>query len=133
MEVRNCRSCKRLFNVLSNERICPACQKKLEDKFQEVKQYLDEHKGASADEVSKEMEVSIKQIKEWVRQERLSFAEGSVDGVNCESCGKMIYTGRFCEACKARMANDLRSALDQPKKPEPALKSQRDGDRMRYL
>ncbi len=37
MDVRNCKMCGRLFNVLNNERICPACQKKLEDKFHEVK------------------------------------------------------------------------------------------------
>ena len=40
MNVTNCRSCGRLFNVLSNERICPECRKKLEDKFQAVKKYL---------------------------------------------------------------------------------------------
>ena len=48
MDVRNCKMCGRLFNVLNNERICPACQKKLEDKFHEVKEYLEEHPGASA-------------------------------------------------------------------------------------
>lgn len=41
MDVRNCKMCGRLFNVLNNERICPACQKKLEDKFHEVKEYLE--------------------------------------------------------------------------------------------
>ena len=49
MDVRNCKMCGRLFNVLNNERICPACQKKLEDKFHEVKEYLEEHPGASVE------------------------------------------------------------------------------------
>ena len=41
MDVRNCKMCGRLFsNVLSNERICPACQKKLEDKFHEEKRAI---------------------------------------------------------------------------------------------
>ena len=44
MDVRNCKMCGRLFNVLNNERICPACQKKLEDKFHEVKEYLEEQR-----------------------------------------------------------------------------------------
>ena len=48
MNVTNCRSCGRLFNVLSNEKICPDCRKKLEDKFQQVKKYLEEN---PADEV----------------------------------------------------------------------------------
>ena len=46
MEVSNCRSCGRLFNVITNSRICPSCKQKQEDKFQEVKEYLRE-KGVS--------------------------------------------------------------------------------------
>jgi flagellar operon protein (TIGR03826 family) len=133
MDVRNCRSCGRLFNVLSNERICPACSKKLEEKFQEVKEYLNEHSNASVDEVAKENDVSVKQIKQWVREERLTISEGSLEGIDCEACGKMIRTGRYCEACKAKMANNLMSAIDRPK-PAPVHKQDRkESDRMRFL
>ena len=51
MEVTNCRSCGRLFNVLSNETICPNCQKKLDDKFKEVKEFLDENPNATVEKV----------------------------------------------------------------------------------
>lgn len=43
MEVRNCRSCGRLFNYMGAP-LCPACQKKLEEKFQEVKAFLEENR-----------------------------------------------------------------------------------------
>lgn len=43
MEVRNCRSCGRLFNYMGGAPLCPACQKKLEEKFQEVKAFLEEN------------------------------------------------------------------------------------------
>jgi flagellar operon protein (TIGR03826 family) len=134
MEVRNCRSCGRLFNVLSGERICPSCRQKLEDKFQEVKAYLNDHANASVDEVSKANDVSPKQITQWIREERLTFAEGSMEGIACESCGKMIRTGRYCEECKAKMANNLMNAIDQPKAPEPKPeKPEKSGNRMRFL
>lgn len=134
MDVRNCRSCGRLFNVLSNERICPSCRQKLEEKFQQVKEYLNEHANASVDEVSKENDVSVKQIKQWIREERLTFSEGSMEGIDCEICGKMIRTGRYCEACKAQMANNLMSAIDQPKSPvHKPDKKDHDGNRMRFL
>ena len=68
MNVTNCRSCGRLFNVLSTEKICPECRKKLEDKFQDVKKYLEENPHSSMETVSREMEVSVKQIKQWVRE-----------------------------------------------------------------
>lgn len=134
MNVTNCRGCGRLFNVLSNERLCPSCRQELEDKFQNVKEYLADHPNASVEEVSKENDVTVKQIKQWVREERLIFTEGSLEGIECESCGKMIRTGRFCDACKMNMANHLMSALDSPKKAEePKKKSTHEGDRMRFL
>ena len=71
MEVRNCKMCGRLFNVLNNERICPACQKKLEDKFHEVKQYLEDHPGASVEQTATDNDISTKQIRKWAKEERL--------------------------------------------------------------
>lgn len=132
MNVSNCKSCGRLFNVLVNEKICPACKQALEDDFQRVKKYLEENPNASVEEVSRENDVTVKQIKQWVREERLVFSEGSLEGVECENCGTMIRTGRFCEECKLKMKNNLMSALDKPKTPE-IKKTEKDRDRMRFL
>ena len=132
MNVSNCKSCGRLFNVLVNEKICPACKQALEDDFQQVKKYLEENPNASVEEVSRENDVTVKQIKQWVREERLVFSEGSIEGVECENCRTMIRTGRFCEECKMKMKNNLMSALDKPKTPE-IKKTERERDRMRFL
>lgn len=134
MDVINCRNCGRLFNRLSYERLCPACRKSLEDKFQEVKEYLREYPNSSVDDVSRDNDVSVKQIKQWVREERLVFTDGSVEGLACESCGKMILTGRFCDECKASMINNLNDAFRSPKREKEVRKEpKRDGDRMRFL
>lgn len=133
MEVRNCRSCGRLFNVIVNKRICPECQRKLEDKFQEVKKFLYDNPKANINELSLACDVSIKQLKEWVKQERLVFAEGSMDGVQCEQCGALIRTGRFCDKCKLNIGNTLRSALNEPAVPVQQNKKTSDRDRMRFL
>ena len=133
MEVINCRECGRLFNHIAGPRICQACARKVEDKFQEVKRYLQENPNSNIDDLSKATDTSIKQIKQWVREERLTFSETSLQGIECEKCGKMIRTGRFCEACKGKMQNVLESALDKPKRLEPAQKRDREGDRMRFL
>ena len=49
MEVRNCKACGRLYNVMGRERLCPACRAKLEEKFQEVKRYLEENPNSSVE------------------------------------------------------------------------------------
>ena len=87
MEVRNCRSCGRLFNYMGGAPLCPACQKKLEEKFQEVKAFLEENPNSSVETVAEELDVSVKQIRQWIREERLSLSVAGADGIVCETCG----------------------------------------------
>ena len=66
MEVMNCMRCKRLFNWVTGEKICSNCKKELEEKFQEVKQYIKDNPGNNINKVSAECDVPVKQIKKWV-------------------------------------------------------------------
>ncbi len=134
MDVRNCRNCGKLFNYLSGPHICPACREALEEKFKEVKKYIQDHKGVTIHEVSEACEVDPQQIRQWIREERLEFADGGVTGISCEKCGTPIPTGRFCEKCKAEMSNNLNSVMTK-KKTEPAKvkKDPRDNPKMRFL
>lgn len=135
MDVRNCRECGRLFNYIGGQRLCPACRDRLEEKFAKVKNYIREHKTAQIQEISDENEVSVAQIKQWVREERLAFTDDSIVGIECESCGVTIKTGRFCEACKKQMANAFGNAMRREEKQQPASnrKDVRDRARMRFL
>lgn len=113
MELQNCRSCKRLFNYITGERICPACRELLEEKFQEVKKYIAENPGINANKVAEDCEVSLKQIKKWVREERLAFADDSLVGLECERCGRMVHSGRFCKECAGGLADAMQDAYRQ--------------------
>lgn len=131
MEVRSCKMCKGLFNYLGGRPLCPKCIAALEDKFQDVKQYVIDNPNASISEVAEENEVPISQIKQWIREERLSFSKDSVVGIECESCGAMIKTGRFCDSCKNKLHSGLENAI---KKPEPVREVKKKEDpRMRFL
>ena len=83
--------------------------------------------------VAEATEVSGKQIKQWIREDRLVLSEPSPDGVLCENCGTPICSGRYCDACKNRMANNLNSVLSRPTAPTPERKRERDGNKMRFL
>lgn len=132
MEVKSCRGCGRLFNYMSGAPICDNCKRKLEEKFQEVKQFLDEKPNATINQVSEEMDVSVKQIKQWIREERLTLSDATEAGINCEHCGVPIRTGRFCDRCKVSMQNSFASAIEKTKVKQPQ-KQERDGNRMRFL
>lgn len=132
MDVRNCKNCGRLFNYMGGQAICQQCKQKLEEKFQEVKEYLDENPHATISRVSEEMEVSTKQIKQWIKEERLSLSEATADGVVCEHCGKPIRSGRYCDKCKIQLQDSLSSAIKKPKQYVPQ-KTEKTGNRMRFL
>lgn len=133
MDVRNCRGCGRLFNYFGGVPICQACRDKLEVKFQEVKEYLRQNPNTPIQVVSEDNDVSVQQIKQWVREERLTFSEDSPIGIECENCGTTIKTGRFCEECKNKLKRDLKSVTQQNSAPIERPKTRRDGDKMRYL
>lgn len=134
MDVRNCRKCGRIFNYVLGVPICPACREKAEEKFQEVKDYIRENKGATIPEISEACQVETSQIHQWIREERLVFSDDSPIGINCENCDAMIKTGRFCEKCKAEMVNSLRSSIKKPEAPKPEPQRRRsEKEKMRYL
>lgn len=133
--VRACRNCRKLFNSLFGKQICPACEEKMEDDLSKVKDYLWSNKGASIPEVARECNVNPNLIRQWLKEERIQLAEGSVIELFCDTCGTPISTGRFCEKCKASTAAGLggivsaANAKNQPIKKVP----EKDSPRMRFL
>lgn len=128
----NCRKCGKLYHKVDRTPICPDCAKKLEDKFQKVKEYIQEHEEANVISVSREMDVSVEQIKKWVREERLFFADAASAGIECLMCGVPIAQGKYCAKCKEEMANRLDSAYQKAPGGEQK-KNHHDGSRMRFL
>lgn len=133
MDVRNCRNCGRLFNYIGGPNICQACRDETEKKFADVKEYIQDNPHCSMQDISDANDVTINQIRQWVREERLQFSDDSPIGIECESCGAIIKTGKYCEACKNKMANSLNDAI---KKHEPAPeppKKQPSTNKMRFI
>lgn len=135
VDVRNCKRCGKLFNYAMGPIICPHCKEQMEEKFQEVKKYIRDHQGCGIAEVSETCDVSQQQIKQWLREERLQFSEDSPVGLNCENCGTMIRSGRFCERCKVEMTHNLQGIYRKEPQPEEhgKPKDYKDHARMRYL
>lgn len=136
MNVRNCRKCGKIFNYIAGPFVCPACREELEKEFQKVKKYVSEHRGCTIQEVADECEVEAYQVREWIRDERLEFVEGTAMGLACEKCGASIRSGRFCDKCKAEMTKGFNQVLNagRPEKPEPQRpRDPHDNPKMRFL
>lgn len=133
MDIRNCRSCGKMIQYMGvGPLLCGECRKKLDDAFARVKAYLKEYPNCSISELSENAEVSISQLNQWIREERLIFSKDSPIGIPCEKCGKNIKSGRFCKECKDSLVNALgggpKSAPAQPNRPTGSTKA-----KMRFL
>lgn len=133
MEVRNCKNCGRLFNYIGGayRNLCPVCIDALEDKFQEVRKYVEDNPRCTMNEISEAMDVSTKQIEKWIREERLCFADDSPIGIGCEKCGKMIKSGKFCDTCRVEMGSQMNN-LYKAVNPGP-YRTKDSASKMRYL
>lgn len=130
MNFINCRKCGKLFTTVDSQ-ICPECVKKAEEKFLEVKKFINENPSKNIAQVSEETEVPVRQIQQWVREEKLLFSKDSGVMIECENCGKPIQTGRFCKECKGKMTNKL-SGLYVEKNPANQGKKT-SGGKMHFL
>ena len=87
------------FEQRRNEELCPTCDASSEAVFRHIKEYLYEHPGASATDLVNNLGVSLKQIKHYLREERLEVIGDGYTGLKCDACGRSIQTGRLCESC----------------------------------
>ncbi len=136
MNIRNCRMCGRIFNYMAGAVVCPACRETVEAKFQEVKEYIREHRGAGIREVAEACDVDPGQIRQWLREDRLEVTEDSPMFLNCESCGAPIRSGKYCDKCKLDMSrsftNVIKSSRPAPP-PEKKAAAEDPNAKMRFL
>lgn len=135
MNVRSCKICKRLFNYLSGPVYCPTCRDKMEEKFQEVKAFIQENPGVHIQEVADSCEVETAQIRQWLREERLELTEGSPLMLSCDGCGAPIRSGRYCDKCKANVSNGFKDILkSNTRQNQDTFRKKEDGgSKMRFL
>lgn len=133
MNARNCKRCGRIFTYVSGAPLCPACKEEMEEKFHEVKEYIQNNRDTTIKTVATECEVDENQIRQWVREERLVFSEDSAVSLSCELCGARIYTGRYCDKCKQDTARTFAGAGRQQIQQPVQRKDSRENPRMRFL
>ncbi|MBO4374893.1 MAG: hypothetical protein J5829_07275 [Lachnospiraceae bacterium] len=132
-----CRKCNRIFDSLYGfSSVCPQCAYQDEEDFKRVKSFVWDHPGVTIDEVSEICGVTPKDVREWLREERLSLADGTVaDVLTCMVCGKPILKGRFCDKCKAEVAAQVKPRVEKtPMKGTLVTKPEtEDPSKMRFL
>lgn len=111
MPLANCKECGKLFLKVSSD-ICPECQKKEEEDFDRVKNYLKEHPNAKITEIIEETGVSEIKVNKFIKSGRLSIKP------TCEVCGRVIDSGRICPECRMKLLREVRNIIGVGKSKE---------------
>lgn len=69
------------------------------DDYGVVRNYIEEHRGATVAEISFATGVSQREINEMVKEERFEVSADSRTFLKCEGCGIQIRSGRYCPTC----------------------------------
>ena len=96
---------------------CEKCRYVDYDDYGKVRNYVEEHRGASVAQVSDATGVDQKFINELLREERLEIASESKVFLKCEGCGREIRFGRYCSEC-AKLEAAARARKEKAKKKE---------------
>jgi flagellar protein len=117
MDLKNCIECGRSFASKDGEKLCKRClEKKVEDDFKKVRDYLYDHPGADIKEVSEVTGVEEKIILKLLRQDRIEVIDEENSILKCKRCGKPIKSGRMCDDCKKiEFAKSLQDAGNEIK------------------
>jgi len=108
-EIKNCPECGRLFADVGHN-VCNKCLEKEDSEFAVVRRYVRDHPGASIFEVAEETGIAEEKILQFLKDGRLQSA-GFVEVRSCESCGKKITSGRYCEKCRSQLGSQLESVI----------------------
>ena len=99
MATKLCTNCGMPFTQIRIEEQCVSCTSTGDAIFRRIREYLYEHQGASASELVSVLGVSMKSIRQFLREERLEVVGDGYSGLRCDKCGVAIKTGRYCETC----------------------------------
>lgn len=117
MELKTCEECGRTFAAENGRTLCKRCfDKKIDNDFKLVRDYLYDHPGADIKEVADETGVDEAVILKLLKQDRIEVVEEANTLLRCEKCGKSIKSGRLCDDCKKMdTMKQMRDVRDQMK------------------
>lgn len=117
-DLRNCRRCGKLF-VYTGSPLCRQCIEKDEEIFIRVKEYIERNPKCTTMEVAEALDVPVEKILQFLREGKLELSKENTNMLlDCERCGRPIYTGRYCKECAETMEQEFRKGSRTAQRPQ---------------
>lgn len=105
MDYCNCKKCNKIFNHFSGPILCKECDKEV---FYLIKNYIENNKFANASIISKELNIPIKIVNDYIRDDRIVEIRKDIN--LCLLCKTPISDDlKYCNSCynKIKLINEL--------------------------
>ena len=113
-DLRNCRSCGKLFVYMGNP-LCRQCIAQDEELFIKVREYIEKNPKCTTMEVANALDITVEKILQFLREGKLELGKENTNMLlDCERCGRPISTGRYCSECAAEMEKGFRGSVAPP-------------------
>lgn len=106
LNIANCPRCGKIFARGFSD-VCANCHKEIEKQYEACVQYLRENRGATINDLSEAVDVSIKQITKFIREGRISLYNAPNMSYPCDACGTLIREGHMCDTCRKKLTNQV--------------------------
>jgi hypothetical protein len=92
--------------------LCQDCIKKEEEDYKKVFQFFTDKPSATAQEISQETGVDLKEIFRFARENRLQLVKMDAN-MRCEKCGAPLRNGKICDNCKKKLSEEIKTDIDK--------------------
>lgn len=107
-----CKECGGMVRYQSSGRhVCEDCGKVYLDDFGKVKAFLEKRGPSNIVEIAAGTGLSRTGVNKLLREGRIQVAENSQVLLLCESCGKPIKYGRYCQKCFDKLEGNSKKAI----------------------
>ena len=111
MRTYTCRKCGKKYESDGlTEGLCNDCLMDKLDKYHQVREYLWEHPGTNASTLAAECGCTVREVMQWVREDRFMLTDGSKILLYCANCGTKITSGVYCKECQGKIARNEAAA-----------------------
>ncbi|MDR5658114.1 hypothetical protein RH915_01295 [Serpentinicella sp. ANB-PHB4] len=112
--IRACRKCRKPIHEKSLHEYCESCYKKIEEVFEQIRDYLREFPGATSYEMEQRLGIPVHVINNFVKDGRLVEMPNEFLNIQCIKCNCLLLSAyhKYCPACEVKMIRELDDAKE---------------------